>query len=411
VYILKKWFFEKLTTMKKFIITSILAVLIVGSTATGRDWRDEYLGLPGDNLNLFAVMKLFQESRTLEGFERDLNSSEYRINNLDLNDDNLVDYIQVQDFVDGRIHNIVLRVAINRFEYQDVALFTVEKFRNGSVHIQLIGDEAIYGRNYIIEPIYDGKTNNKAFRKYIRKSGYGNHIVFVRTSPLQVAGWPIIRYVYSPGYMVWHTSWHWDYYPAHWHPWRPFYWHYYYGYHHNWYDYYFSHYRYWNIPRYSRYNDFYYANIRMHAPKVTDRVKRGDYNKTYSHPEKRHEGEALFAQVHPEQVTRRVDNTGIIRPEARPEMERNNAPADRENVSRRSASPVVKQKTSSRPAQTAEPSRRTAPTVKQETRTVEVRTSEVSRRASPTVENGNKQKVKSDVSKESRRSASEVNKR
>ena len=42
---------------------------------------------------------------------------------------------------------------------QDVAVFTVEKYRDGSVRIQLIGDEALYGRNYIVEPIYAETPN------------------------------------------------------------------------------------------------------------------------------------------------------------------------------------------------------------------------------------------------------------
>ena len=123
-----------LTEMKKFIITSILAALVTaGPAVMAQDIPDEYLGLPGDNLNLYAVMNLFQESQTLEDFERNLNDANSRINNLDLNGDNLVDYITVNDYVDGNVHNIVLRVALNRNETQDVAVFTVQRFRNGSV--------------------------------------------------------------------------------------------------------------------------------------------------------------------------------------------------------------------------------------------------------------------------------------
>ena len=56
--------------MKKLIITLIIALLTVaGVTARAEAYPEEYLGLPGDNLNLYAVMKLFQESATLEEFE------------------------------------------------------------------------------------------------------------------------------------------------------------------------------------------------------------------------------------------------------------------------------------------------------------------------------------------------------
>ena len=52
--------------MKKFIITPVLAILIASVTSVrAQDYPEEYLGLPGDNLNLYAVMQLFQESETL----------------------------------------------------------------------------------------------------------------------------------------------------------------------------------------------------------------------------------------------------------------------------------------------------------------------------------------------------------
>ncbi|MCB0801414.1 MAG: hypothetical protein KDB91_13000, partial [Bacteroidales bacterium] len=123
--------------MKKLITTAILSLLIASAAVAGRqDYPEEYLGLPGDNLNLYAVMKLFQESETLEAFERSLNDENSRINNLDLNNDGYVDYITVSDYVNGEDHTIVLRSVLDRNESQDVAVFTVEKLRNGEVMIQ-----------------------------------------------------------------------------------------------------------------------------------------------------------------------------------------------------------------------------------------------------------------------------------
>ncbi|MCJ7446717.1 MAG: hypothetical protein MUO72_03400 [Bacteroidales bacterium] len=294
--------------MKKFIITSILAALVaLGTTVMAQDYPDEYLGLPGDNLNLYAVMKLFQESETLEGFERSLNDENSRINNLDLNGDNLIDYIMVQDYVDGDVHTIVLRVELNRNETQDVAVFTVQRFRNGSVQIQLIGDEALYGRNYIVEPIYD-ETQNPG---YTGRPVNRENITVVRTTYYEVAAWPLIRFIFLPNYVMWHSSWYWGYYPSYWHPWRPYYWHYYYGYHYNWYPHYYSHYHHWQHHRYTRYNDFYYSGIRAHSPMVSNRIKEGGYRNTYSRPEQRRDGEALYTKLNPGQNTRAQDNTAI----------------------------------------------------------------------------------------------------
>ena len=57
--------------MKRLLITPVLVMIITAGTAImAQEYPEEYLGLPGDNFNLYAVMKLFQESETLEGFER-----------------------------------------------------------------------------------------------------------------------------------------------------------------------------------------------------------------------------------------------------------------------------------------------------------------------------------------------------
>jgi hypothetical protein len=275
--------------MKKYIITSILAALVTAGTALmAQDYPDEYIGLPGDNLNLYAVMNLFQESPTIEDFERNLNDANSRINNLDLNGDNMVDYITVNDYIDGNVHNIVLRVAMNRNETQDVAVFTVQKFRNGTVQIQLVGDEALYGRNYIVEPIYDNNYAGTDNPGYNGRSGITINVV---------ADWPLVRYIYYPGYVSWHSSWYWGYYPSYWNPWRPYYWHYYYGYHYNNYRDYYRHYRRWNNIRYERYNDFYYGSIRSHSPMVDRRIREGSFRNTYSRPEMRREGENYYAST------------------------------------------------------------------------------------------------------------------
>lgn len=295
--------------MKKLITTSIIAVLVsFVTTVFSQNYPEEYLGLPGDNLNLYAVMKLFRESKTLEDFERGLNDENSRINNLDLNGDNFIDYITVTDYIDGNVHTIVLRALLDRNESQDVAIFTVEKFRNGSVEIQLIGDEALYGRNYIIEPIYD-ETPNPG---YMGNRASATNVTLVRTTTYQVATWPVIRFIFMPNYVVWRSSWYWGYYPVSWRPWRPYYWHYYYGYHYNWYHDYYVNYRFWSRPRYTNYNT-YYISIRTQSPRVYSRIKEGTYRETYSRPEQRREGEILFTKMHPTQTKRTAENTPVVR--------------------------------------------------------------------------------------------------
>lgn len=291
-------------------ITSVLlALLMAGTSMQAQNRQNESLGLPGDNLNLYAVMKLFQASETLEGFEKNLNDPNSRINNLDLNGDNYVDYIRVLDFIDNDVHTIVLQVAVSQNENQDVAVFTVQRDRNGQVQIQLIGDEALYGQDYIIEPRYDdndGQTPNPGY-----SGNDGRNINVIRTTYVEVAAWPLVRFIYMPGYNGWRSSWYYGYYPSYWQPWQPFYWDYYYGYHYNWYNDYYSHYRHAQIYRYTRWNDFYYTGRRSYSANVYGRIKEGNYKATYSHPEQRRDGEALFTKTHPEQSTRRSDNSSI----------------------------------------------------------------------------------------------------
>ncbi|MDO9341588.1 MAG: hypothetical protein Q7T72_13835, partial [Bacteroidales bacterium] len=243
-------------------------------------------------------------SETLEGFERSLNDENSRINNLDLNGDNMVDYIRVIDYIDGDAHTIVLQVAVNKRENQDVAVFTVQRYANGQVQVQLTGDEALYGRDYIIEPIFDetnpGQTPNPG---YIGNTGrnYGRNV--------EIVNWPLVRFIFLSSYVPWHSSWYWDYYPSYWHSWQPYYWHYYYGYHYNWYNDYYRNYRRWNYHRYTRWNDFYYSDRRSHSLNVSLRIQSGNYKTTYSHPDQRREGEAMYAKMHPEQNRRSSDNS------------------------------------------------------------------------------------------------------
>lgn len=293
--------------MKKLILTSVLGVFLSASfTAMGQRQPEEYLGLPGDNLNLYAVMKLFQESETLEAFERSLNDENSRINNLDLNRDNYVDYLKVVNFADGNIHTIVLQAVLDGNQSQDVAVFTVERFNNGEVQIQLIGDELLYGKNYIVEPIY-AETPNPG---YIGRANRGNRVV--TTTYVEAATWPIVRVIYRPGYVVWRSSWYWGYYPSYWRTWSPVYWHHYYGYHYYWRPHYYVHYRRWHEPRFIRYHEVYYTTQRVYAPVVNVNINSGNYKTTYSRPESRRDGEALFAKTHPEQYRRSSAVAGTI---------------------------------------------------------------------------------------------------
>ena len=83
------------------------------------------LGLPGDNLDLFAVLDLFQKSKTIEDFEKSLNEEKTGINNLDLNLDKKVDFIKIQTKQKEKDFTFILQVDVSEKEIQDVAVIVV----------------------------------------------------------------------------------------------------------------------------------------------------------------------------------------------------------------------------------------------------------------------------------------------
>ncbi len=298
------------------LFTGFILMIFLESIASAQGINKEKLDMPGDNLNLYAVMKLFQESETLEGFERSLNAEESTINNLDLNGDNRVDYIKVVDYVDGNDHTIVLQDAVTENENQDVAVFTVQRDANNQVQIQLIGDEELYGKDYIIEPNYADdasslETPNPGYTGNT-KAVRGENVVVTRTTYVEVASWPLITYMFMPSYVAWHSPWYWGYYPAYWHPWTPFYWDYYYGYHSHWNQYYYGHYRPWHYYRYTHWNDHYYTHKRSYSNTVHQHRETGAYRNTYSRPDQRKAGSEAYNRRYSENNNRPSGRTGNI---------------------------------------------------------------------------------------------------
>jgi len=107
-----------------------------------------------DNLDLEAVATIFAESKDLEAFEYALNDPETQISNLDLNEDNQVDYLRVMESSENETHVVALQAVLGEDLYQDVVTIEVDKDPDGNPTVQLVGDVYLYGPNYIIEPVY-----------------------------------------------------------------------------------------------------------------------------------------------------------------------------------------------------------------------------------------------------------------
>jgi hypothetical protein len=144
-----------------------------------------------DNLDLRAVASIFGDSQNLQEFERKLNDPKLQISNLDLNDDDEVDYLRVIESVEKRTHVIIIQAVLDRDVYQDVATIDVEKDGNNNVQVQIVGDVYMYGQNYIYEPEY-------------------------HSIPLIYASF------WVSNYRPYYSTWNWNYYPSYYHAWNPF---------------------------------------------------------------------------------------------------------------------------------------------------------------------------------------------
>ncbi len=205
---------------------STTLILLLGLCVNLTFSQDEYFqtqtGLPGDNLNLSAVLDLFKEAKNIEQFEKDLNSEDQKVNNLDLDGDGKIDYIRVEDHAQDEVHAIALQVPVSEDEVQDIAVIEIEKTGEGEAILQIVGDEDIYGESWIVEPFEEENTGNGPM--------FDEDVIRL---VVNVWTWPTVRFIYRPSYRPWISPWSYRIYPRWWHPWRPFSWTVYRGYHRN----------------------------------------------------------------------------------------------------------------------------------------------------------------------------------
>ena len=155
----------------------------------------------GEDLDLYAVLDLFEQSENLEEFEKALNDEEQGINNLDLNENGEVDYIKVDETIEENTHLIILQVEIEEGEFQDVATIEIEKNSDDEYTVQAVGTEELYGEDYIVEPVTEESSST--------------------TTVVHVHTWPVVLVLFRPGYRAWRSPWLWRARPIWWRPFRP----------------------------------------------------------------------------------------------------------------------------------------------------------------------------------------------
>ena len=272
---MKRVFLFILTLGSLFLVPhSVMADQTVTVSATTTDISE--------NLDLKTVATLFGQAKDLEQFEQMLNNPDSAFSNLDLNGDGEVDYLRVIETAEQNRHLVVIQAVLAKDIYQDVASIFVEKDAQDQVTVQVVGDEYIYGADYIIEPVY-------IYRPYIYDWFWGG------------------------SWVAWHSPYYWGYWPTWWHPYHcidPFlYWDHCYWYH----------YHYPCSFRHAHHHHPHYHG--MYAP-----VRRNDY-----------------AQRHPERsfgtrnATREVRNARAFEPARRTAVRQ--ASATRGTTTQRMATP------------------------------------------------------------------------
>lgn len=207
--------------MKSSIIFNLIFIFILGSGQLISQTEEGSTGMLGDNFSLEGALDVFKNSESMEAFEEALNKENNHVNNLDLNDDGDIDYIRVEDNMEGDVHAIVLQALISEDETQDIAVIEIEKTGDESATLQIVGDEDLYGKDVYVEPFEeDGKSDSKGGPSAEYK---------IERIVINVWGWPSVRFVYRPTYRVYRSPYRWRVYPRAWRPWRPLTWSVYHG--------------------------------------------------------------------------------------------------------------------------------------------------------------------------------------
>lgn len=140
-----------------------------------------------EGLSLLALTSLVKEIRSGQELERRLNEKD-GINNIDLNSDEVVDYLFVSEFGDKEQkigYSITTQPEKN--EVQEVAEVVVER-NNDRAEIQVVGNEQIYGTNAIFND-WTPIEREQAQAVETGADGIQRHSSYFFPSPLWISPW------------------------------------------------------------------------------------------------------------------------------------------------------------------------------------------------------------------------------
>ena len=133
-------------------ITQITLALLLATAIIAKSQDQTPATEAGEDFDLYRVIDLFEEVEDLEEFEQKINDESTEINNLDLNKDDEIDIVKVVEYQDGDTHVLVLQAMLSETDAQDMATVEIEKYSDGEISLQVIGDPDIYGPDFILEP-------------------------------------------------------------------------------------------------------------------------------------------------------------------------------------------------------------------------------------------------------------------
>ncbi len=198
----------------KLVNLSIIALLFFVTPLFGQE-SDNL----GEDFDLEALPGVLENVSTFEDLEKAINEEGNDVNNLDLDGNEEVDYVLIQMENEGDTYIAYLRVAMSETEYQDVATIEMEKQSSTAATFQIVGDEALYGKDYILEP--EGGVVDISESSSGGSGGKGGPSPYFIVPPPPAVRVTICVGVFRPGFVLFVSPFGFGRHPVWFRPWRP----------------------------------------------------------------------------------------------------------------------------------------------------------------------------------------------
>lgn len=162
-------------------ILAVLSLILCTQCSSKKTYSTTVTSYAADNLDLKAVTALATEVKTAEELEKKLNDPATKINNLDLNEDDKIDYIKVTEITgDQKGFSLTVEVPSEKgVEEQEIATIQFDLTKDKQ-RVQTHGNRYIYGPGYYYygRPRYSmfpiGGYFSRDHRPHRSRYGYNN---------------------------------------------------------------------------------------------------------------------------------------------------------------------------------------------------------------------------------------------